>query len=251
MKATILGSGGPLGMPVPMCNCEYCEEGPDRLRTGLKVETQDSTLIFDISPDIREQLIKTNTQEVDGFFPTHAHFDHFGGLPDLHNLDNFTDSEIQIYGSEAIQDYIDDVFSWTDVEFELVDEEKEFQDVKVKTFPVEHNQYLPMKGFSIIQNDRKIVYIPDLKSLPESDIYKNADPLFIDGMYLFEKHVEEDEDHASGEYLKQEIEKCDADRVILLGNSEHFNEMTLEEMKNSTEYEIGKDLKQYSCNEES
>lgn len=249
MKATILGSGGPLGMPVPMCDCEYCKEGPERLRAGLKVETQETTLIFDVSPDIREQLIKTDTQKVDGFFPTHAHFDHFGGFPELHNLDNFTDSEVQVYGSEAIQDYIEDVFNWTDVNFELVEKRMEFQDLNVETFPVEHNDYLPMKGFSVIQDNRKIVYIPDLKSLPESDIYKNADLLFIDGMYFFETHVEEDEDHASGEKLKQEIEKCNADKVVLLGNSEHFNQMTLEEMENSTEYEIGKDFKQYTCSE--
>ena len=94
--------------------------------------------------------------------------------------------------------------------------------------------------------ERKIVYIPDLKSLPDSEAYRDADLLFVDGMYLFEKHVEEDEDHASGEELKEQIEKINAEQVVLIGNSEHFNQMTLEEEKEATEYEIGEDFEQYT-----
>ena len=244
MRATILGSGGPLGMPVPMCDCDYCETGPQRLRAGLIVETEEATLVFDISPDIRQQLIQTGKEEVDAFFPTHAHFDHFGGFPDLNNLKKFTESEIQVYGSEAVQEYINEVFSWTDVDFEVIDERKEIGDLKVEVFMVEHNDYLPMQGFSITKDDKKVVYIPDLKSLDPSDKYKDADILFVDGMYLFDEHVE-NEDHASGSELKNEIEKVGADRVVLLGNSEHFNQMTLQEEKEETEYQLGEDFEKF------
>lgn len=244
MRATILGSGGPLGMPVPMCDCDYCEAGPQRLRAGLMVENEETTLVFDISPDIRQQLIRTGRVEVDAFFPTHSHFDHFGGFPELNNLKKFTESEIQVYGSEAVQEYINEVFSWTDVDFEVIDDRKEIGDLKVEVFAVEHNNYLPMQGFSITKNNKKVVYIPDLKSLPPSGKYEGADLLFVDGMYLFDEDAE-DEDHASGSELKNEIEKVNAERVVLLGNSEHFNQMTLEEERSATEYEIGQDFEQF------
>ena len=245
MKATVLGSGGPLGMPVPMCECEYCEESPERLRAGLMVETEDTTVVLDLGPDIGQQLIEVGVDEVDAFFATHCHFDHFGGLPELDNTGRFTESEIKLYGSEAVEDYREEVFSWTNVDFEVIEDRKEIGDLTVEAFPVEHNDYLPMQGFSVTRDDEKVVYIPDLKSLPGSEKYRDADILFVDGMYLFEKHVEEDEDHASGEELKQEIEKVGADKIVLLGNSEHFNQMTLEEEREATEYEIGEDFNEY------
>jgi len=242
MKATILGSGDPLGMPIPMCGCEYCEEGPERLRAGLMVQTEETTLVFDVGPDIRQQLLETGVEEVDGFFATHCHFDRFGGLPELHTLDQHTESEINLYGSEAIEE----VYSWINIEVHSTDGNTELGDLEVTSFEVEHNDFLPMQGFSIQKNGKKIVYIPDLKHLPESDKYRNADILFVDGMYLFEKHVEEDEDHASGPELKKQIEKAEADKVVLLGISEHFNEMTLQEEEEATEYQIGEDFEQYS-----
>lgn len=245
MKATLLGSGDPLGMPVPMCKCKYCAEGPERLRAGLKIESENQTLVFDIGPDIRQQLVETETTQVDAFFATHCHFDHFGGLPELNNLETFTESDISLYGSEAVEEYIDDVYSWIDIEIHSTDSSATFGNLTVQSFDVEHSEFLPMQGFAVEESGKKIVYIPDLKSLPESEKYRNADVLFIDGMYLFKKHVEDDEDHAAEEELKKEIEKANADKVVLIGNSEHFNQMTIEQEKASTEYEIGEDFEQY------
>ena len=233
-------------MPIPICDCEYCENGPERLRAGLLVETDESTVVFDIGPDIRQQLLETNTESVDAFFATHCHHDHFGGLPDLHTVENFTDTDIQLYGSKAVQEYIDEVYSWTGVEVKSADSMVEAGDIEVESFEVEHSEFLPMQGFAATHQGKKIVYIPDLKQLPESETYRDADILFVDGMYLFEKHVEEDEDHASGEELKEQIQKVNAEKVVLVGNSEHFNQMTLEEEKEATEYEVGEDFAEYT-----
>lgn len=246
MKATILGSGDPLGMPVPMCDCEYCEEGSERLRAGLLVESQETTLVLDLGPDIRRQLIEADVTDVDGFFATHCHFDHFGGLPELHTVERFTDSEVNLYGSEAIEEYIEEVYSWIDIEVKKTRGKISIGDLEVEAFEVEHSEFLPMQGFAVEKDGRKIVYIPDLKRLPETDEYKDADILFVDGMYLFEKHVEEDEDHASGKELKRQIEKVGAEKVVLIGNSEHFNKMSLKEEREATEYEIGEDFNEYS-----
>ena len=245
MKATILGSGDPLGMPVPMCNCEYCAEGPERLRSGVMVETGETNIVLDIGPDIRQQLLETGVENVDAFFATHCHHDHFGGLPDLHTIENFTDSEVSLYGSGAVQDYISEVYSWTNIEVQSSEDTVEAGELEVESFEVEHSEFLPMQGFAVKHKGKKIVYIPDLKRLPESEAYKDADILFVDGMYLFEKHVEQDEDHASGKELKEQIEKAEAEKIVLIGNSEHFNQMTLEEEKKATEYEMGEDFNSY------
>jgi len=76
MKVTLLGSGDAIGMPAPMCSCEYCKESDKRRRSGLLIETEDTTLVIDISPDIKEKLHHEEIHDVDGFLVTHFHFDH-------------------------------------------------------------------------------------------------------------------------------------------------------------------------------
>lgn len=246
MEVTILGSGDPLGMPVPMCSCRYCEKSSDRLRAGLKIESDSKTIVLDAGPDIRYQLIETETKKVDGFFVTHRHFDHFGGLPELGTIDNFTESEINLYGSPDLEKHIDNNNGWINLEVEI-SKKVELGNLTIEAFEVDHSDNFPTRGYSVTNSEgKKIVYIPDLKKLRNTDQYRNADILFIDGMYLFKKHFENDEDHASKEKLEQEIESCEAQKVVLLGISEHFNQMTEEEMKEKTKYKIGEDFKQFT-----
>jgi phosphoribosyl 1,2-cyclic phosphate phosphodiesterase len=230
-------------MPMPMCSCKYCSEAPERLRPGLLIETENTALVFDIGPDLRQQLIETGVEDVDGFFTTHCHIDHFGGLPELHQLHTFTNENIKLYGSKAVEEYIEDSYPWVNIDFNnFQDKEKEFGDLTIHSFKVEHAGYMPMQGFSVEKDGKKIVYIPDLKAVPENEAWKDADLLFVDGMYLFKKHVEDDQNHAAKEELRKQIEKLDADRTILVNISEHFNKMTLEEEKEGTEFELGKDF---------
>ena len=43
MKISLLGSGDAIGMPVPMCECEYCQESEKRRRTSLFVFSKKNT----------------------------------------------------------------------------------------------------------------------------------------------------------------------------------------------------------------
>lgn len=246
MKAVLLGTGDPLGMPVPLCDCRYCRQGQERLRTGLLVETSEVSMVFDIGPDIRQQLLEVETGSVDAFFATHCHVDHFGGLPELHQLHTFTDKDVKLYGSGAVEEYIEGSFPWVNIDFHRLENSSErIRDAEVHSFKVEHAENMPMQGFAVEKDGKKIVYIPDLKKLPENQAYRDADIAFVDGMYLFKKHVEEDENHATGEKLKEEIEKINADKVVLVNSSEHFNQMTRKEEKQETRYTIGEDLQEY------
>ena len=244
MKVTLLGSGDPLGMPVPMCDCDYCEDCEERrLRPGVLVEKEDTCVVLDLGPDIREQLLETEAGSVDGFFATHCHFDHFGGLPELHQLHEFADTDVDVYGGEAVREYMDDSFEWVNVDFhELEDEIIDFGGLVVRSFGIEHSEFFPMQGFVVEGDGKKLVYIPDLKSIPDNEVYKDADLLVVDGMYLFKKHIEDDEDHASKDKLREEIEKVNADNVVIVNMSEHFNEMSVEEEKDSTDYMVGEDF---------
>ena len=60
MRLTILGSGTSGGVPVLGCNCKVCmSKNPKdrRLRCAALLETDDTRILIDCGPDIREQLL--------------------------------------------------------------------------------------------------------------------------------------------------------------------------------------------------
>ncbi len=85
MNVTCLGTGDAVGVPAPLCDCEYCAESDRRRRPGLLVESGDTTVLLDVPPDVTEGLHATETTSLDGVFATHAHYDHFHGVHELNH----------------------------------------------------------------------------------------------------------------------------------------------------------------------
>jgi phosphoribosyl 1,2-cyclic phosphate phosphodiesterase len=86
-KITILGSGTSTGVPILGCNCQVCQSNDprnNRLRTSILLETKaGKKILVDASPDLRTQLLRTRTQELDAVIITHDHADHTHGIDDL------------------------------------------------------------------------------------------------------------------------------------------------------------------------
>jgi hypothetical protein len=85
VNVTCLGTGDAVGVPAPLCDCEYCAESDRRRRPGLLVESGDTTVLLDVPPDVTEGLHATETTSLDGVFATHAHYDHFHGVHELNH----------------------------------------------------------------------------------------------------------------------------------------------------------------------
>lgn len=95
LRATILGSGSSGGVPRIGNHwgaCDPAEPLNRRTRCSMLVEQWDddpaerTVVLIDTSPDMREQLLRTDTDWADGVLYTHDHADQANGIDDLRML---------------------------------------------------------------------------------------------------------------------------------------------------------------------
>ncbi|MDZ7746760.1 MAG: MBL fold metallo-hydrolase [Halobacteriales archaeon] len=92
MEVTLLGTGDTTGTPTPGCDCDTCERarelGVERTRFSVHVrnEATGETLLVDLSPDFRHQLLEHDVTLPDAALVTHIHFDHLHGLGNAYRL---------------------------------------------------------------------------------------------------------------------------------------------------------------------
>ncbi len=87
MKIKLLGTGTSTGVPLIGCKCEVClSSNPlnKRLRTSAHITLdEDTSILIDTGPDLRQQCLRENITRVDFVLYTHFHSDHVYGIDDL------------------------------------------------------------------------------------------------------------------------------------------------------------------------
>lgn len=86
IKVTFLGTGTSQGVPVIGCNCAVClsdDSKDNRFRSSILIETQDKIICIDSGPDFRQQMLRSNVQQLDAIVYTHEHKDHTAGMDDV------------------------------------------------------------------------------------------------------------------------------------------------------------------------
>ena len=82
-KVILLGTGTSGGVPSLGCNCDVCrstDPHDKRLRSAAMIETENTRILIDAGPDIRQQLLRVPFRKIDGVLITHIHYDHVGVL---------------------------------------------------------------------------------------------------------------------------------------------------------------------------
>ncbi|MGQ0674725.1 MAG: MBL fold metallo-hydrolase [Rhodospirillales bacterium] len=89
MRVTVLGCGGSGGVPVVgnyWGDCDPSEPKNRRRRVSILVEQDDTRILVDTSPDLREQLLAAKVDRLTAVVYTHSHADHVHGIDDLRAL---------------------------------------------------------------------------------------------------------------------------------------------------------------------
>ncbi len=106
LKITFLGTGTSSGVPMIACTCEVCTSvnpKDNRLRSSILVESENTTLVIDTTPDFRFQMLREKVTKMDGVIYTHPHKDHIAGLDDIKAFNYFNEKAVDVFANELTQ----------------------------------------------------------------------------------------------------------------------------------------------------
>jgi phosphoribosyl 1,2-cyclic phosphate phosphodiesterase len=202
MKITFLGTGTSQGVPVIGCQCPVCQSTnplDKRLRVSSWIEIGDKSLIIDMTPDFRYQMLRAKVPRIDAVLITHEHRDHIGGLDDIRPYNFKQEQSINIYAQQRVCDEIVQAYQYIfkksdypgvpqlnlvpvaeNLPFSLFDNQ-----ITIQPIPVMHGQ-LPILGYRI----GDFAYLTDVKTIPESsfELLKGLKVLVTSALHQIEHH---------------------------------------------------------------
>lgn len=188
-----LGTGTSQGVPMIGCACAVCRSADPRdkrLRSSALVRVDDRTLLIDAGPDLRQQMLRSDVQELDAVLLTHEHMDHIAGIDDLRAFNFKQQRPMDIHANAATLDAVRRMFHYAFAEdrYPGVPElnlhaiaEGVFTAAGVEVIPFEVMHYnLPVLGFRIAG----LGYITDAKAVPPETVnaLKGIDTLVVNAL---------------------------------------------------------------------
>ena len=109
MTITFLGSGTSSGVPMIACECPVCtstDKKDNRLRSSILVQSANTTLVVDSTPDFRYQMLRAKVKHLNAIIFTHPHKDHIAGLDDVRAYNFFAHRPMEVFANEMTQEVI-------------------------------------------------------------------------------------------------------------------------------------------------
>ena len=76
------------------------------------VQSSETTIVVDTTPDFRYQMLRENVKKVDAILFTHPHKDHIAGLDDVRAFNFFYKPVMQVYANSLTEEAIKREFSY-------------------------------------------------------------------------------------------------------------------------------------------
>jgi phosphoribosyl 1,2-cyclic phosphate phosphodiesterase len=93
-------------------HCDKRNSKNRRTRSSIIIESENTSLLVDMSPDLRQQILAYGSQKVDAVIMTHVHFDHSFGINELRPLFSEESCTLPIYARKNVLDEINQVFGY-------------------------------------------------------------------------------------------------------------------------------------------
>jgi phosphoribosyl 1,2-cyclic phosphate phosphodiesterase len=160
------------------CTCEVCSSADPhdkRLRSSILVESANTRLVVDTTPDFRYQMLRTGTSHLDAVLFTHPHKDHIAGLDDIRAFNFFTKRAMDIYANALTEEAIrrDFYYAFADSRYAGVPEMNMIRidetpflvgDIPVQPIQVMHHR-MPVFGFRF----GNFTYITDANKIEDHE----------------------------------------------------------------------------------
>lgn len=204
MKFEIIGSGGCVALPKPLCSCEICQEarvkGRPYSRMGPSLYLHDIHALVDTPEDIVQSLNQSTVQSIEHVFYSHMDPDHTLGFRVFEHLrldwfDVFEGKECQnpiaVYSLphvgkdlQSIQSKHGSFLDYYEYVRKLIKREivtlKSIGDVNIELIPCGCATV-----FVFIEGDKKVIYAPcDVKPFVDHPSLYNADIMIIGSTFV-------------------------------------------------------------------
>ncbi|WP_440909528.1 MBL fold metallo-hydrolase [Candidatus Pelagibacter sp.] len=198
MKFIILGCGSSMGVPRADGNFGKCDpKNPKNYRTRCSgiLMTKDENILFDTSPDLRQQLLNNKITKIDKVLYSHMHADQTHGINDLRVFYIRNKKTISAYADAPTTKYLKSAFGYCFKSFNkeypaTIKLNKLKNNINVK----DGNKKINIKSCSVPHGnvnsvcykiDNKLAYISDVSNIEKKQYnnFKKLKYLVIDCLW--------------------------------------------------------------------
>lgn len=225
MKFKILGSGGCVALPKPLCQCKVCTEAREKgrpfSRFGCSLYLEDIHMLIDTPEDITHALNAAAIQKIDSVAYSHMDPDHTLGMRVFEHLrlDWLKLSEgihcqnpIPIYGLsnvladlDSIQSKLGSFMAYYEGVRNLIIQMPVKGTLEIANIQINFIPAGDVTVFVFQQGGKKVIYAPcDVKPFPSASLFEKADCLIIGNTIPCDK-LKDDFQLKPGNFLSSDL----------------------------------------------
>ena len=199
LKITFLGTGTSSGVPMIACDCEVCtstDKKDKRLRPSIMVQSANTTIVVDTTPDFRYQMLREKVKKLDAVLFTHPHKDHIAGLDDVRAFNFFNKKKMDVYANSLTEEALKREFGYAfsdkkypgvpDIELNTITLDPfSIGDILIEPIQVWHLK-MPVFGFRF----GKFTYVTDANKIDEEEKEKiRGSEIFVVNVLRKQSHI--------------------------------------------------------------